>query len=716
MVGSGLDGYGLGRMGTALSRPADAPSSLRSWRSSALVHARRTFLGRGRGKLLRDPFFLYTAAIAPIALTVALISRGPQDLPTVLILSPASIGLQALFGSIPYRFRPMTRQGWSFMRLVVTLLYVAGLAELVGGPAHPMLSLYIPVVVAAAALGTNQAIVILMGAALIYLAPELTVPGSRAAVALRGLTHAGVSILVAVGTRRLVIAVEQTTAKLRAAMISERRRSRQIAGMEAVSQLLVSGGPLPEMLDGALGVLVDQFHYDYVSIYLLDGDRLILGSQRGYDHPPESFDGSEGVVGRVMRGREIAFVPDVSADPDYVAVYSEVVSEICAPLLYDGEFLGILNVEESSALDRTDRDVVATLAGRIATVVVMGRDRQALGERAAVLRSLSDFTNAVSGELDMTRLGAAMVEAVRKVVPADIVSLTVLERETGRYLLRAATEIDSAMLDREIKPGEGLAGRAIRDRTVVLDDNFGPDRYPTNYAEVAEPNPLLGAGIPLQRDGVVVGAIAILRRDRSEPFRSIDLEAMDLLAGHAALAISNAFLHAEVEQLATHDPLTGLYNRRYFDEALKRVIASWRRSLQADRRPVAAIMFDLDRFGDFNKQHGHQVGDEVLRTFASVLRNRFRDADLVARFGGEEFVVILEGATREAAVGIAEGILAAVGKVSIASGDGTPLAVTVSAGCAEIDESEPTAGQLLRTADVALFMAKRAGRNRVVAA
>lgn len=666
--------------------------------------------------LLRDPFFLYTAAVAPIGFAVALFSQEPRDLVTVAIASPIFIGLQLTLSFIPARSRPMSHGGWALLRLAVSLLYVAALAELVGGATHPLLSLYIPVVVAAAAVGTNQAIAIGAVAALIYLAPELTLPGTRAAIALRGLTHAGIIILVAVGTRRLVMALEETSTKLRSAMISERRKSRQIAGMEAVSQLLVSGGPVGEMLPAALGVLVDKFHYRYVSIYLADGERLALGAQRGYKHPRESFDGSEGVVGRVMREHEVAFVADVSTDLDYVPVYAEVKSEICAPLLFDGEFLGILNVEAITLLDRTDRDLVTTLAGRIATVVAMGRDRQALGERAAVLRSLSDFTNAVSGELDMTRLGAAMVEAVRHVVAADMVSLTVLERETGRYLMRAATQIDSDKLDREIRPGEGLAGRAIRDRTVVIDDNFGPDGYPTAYAEVAEPDPLLGAGIPLQRDGVVVGAISILRRDRSNPFRAIDLEAMELLAGHAALAVSNAYLHAEVEQLATHDPLTGLYNRRYFDEALTRVIAAWRRSLQAERRPVAAIMFDLDHFGDFNKQHGHQIGDQVLRTFADVLRARFRDADLVARFGGEEFVVVLEGATRDAAVAVAEEILATLAEMPINGDDGTRLQVTVSAGCAELGDAEPTGEQLLRTADVALFMAKRAGRNRIVAA
>jgi diguanylate cyclase (GGDEF)-like protein len=703
-------------MGTALSRPTDADPLPRAWRGGLSSRVRHLLRRRALRHLARDPFVLYTAALAPIGVTVALASHLTRDMPTVAVLSPIFIGLQVILALVPIRMRPLTKLGWSFLRLAVTLLYVAALAEFVGGPTHPLLALYVPVVVAAAAMGTSQAVVIGAAASLIYLAPELLVPGSRAELALRGIVLAGVSILVAIGTRRLVMAVERTTSQLRTAMVAERRHSRQIAGMEAVSHLLAAAGPTPEMLDRALTVLADQFHYTYVSIYLAEDERLALGAQRGYEEPPQSFDGNAGVVGRVMRTHELAFVQDVHLDADYVAVDDAVVSEICAPLLYDGEFLGVLNVEALAPLDRTDRDLVATLAGRVATEVALGRDRQTLADRAAVLRSLSDFTNAVSGELELSRLGATMVDAVRKVIPADIVTLTVLERETGRYLLRAVTDGDPSILGREIKPGEGLAGRAIRDRVVVVDENFDRDRFPAAYRDSAEPMPLLGAGVPLLRDSVVVGAISIVRRDRSKPFRPIEHEAMDLLAGHAGLAISNAFLHAEVEQLATHDPLTGLYNRRYFDEALTRVIASWRRSLKGEHRPVAAIMFDLDHFGDFNKQHGHQIGDEVLRTFATLLRHRFRDADLVARFGGEEFVVVLEGATRDAAVTIAEEIRTALATMPVRGDDGTQLPVTVSAGCAELDEAEPTREQLLRTADVALFMAKRAGRNRVVAA
>ena len=127
-------------------------------------------------------------------------------------------------------------------------------------------------------------------------------------------------------------------------------------------------------------------------------------------------------------------------------------------------------------------------------------------------------------------------------------------------------------------------------------------------------------------------------------------------------------------------------------------------------------MFDLDHFGEFNKLHGHQVGDLVLRSFAGILRGRFRTNDLVARMGGEEFVVVLEGATRNDAELVADEVRMALGTLNLSNDDGQRLLVTVSGGCAQLDEAQATREQLLRTADVALFMAKRAGRDRVVSA
>jgi diguanylate cyclase (GGDEF)-like protein len=659
---------------------------------------------------------MYTVSLVPVAALVLALSGGASALMALAVLTVVFVGAQLVLGRIPTRLRPMTPLGWSFLRITLSLLFVAGMVELSGGSGGPMVALFLPVVVASAALGPLQALVTGGVAALIYLSPEITRIGSTADLALRGITLAGVSVLLAFGIRRLVVALEHTNRNMRSAMLAERRRSRQITGMEAVSRLLVAGGPTNEVLDRALGVLVDRFGYSYVSIYIGDEDRLVLGAQRGYEQPIQSFDGTVGVVGRVMRSHQLAFVPDVHSDPDYISVFTEVSSEICAPLLVDGQLLGILNVESRGALDRTDRDLVATLAGRVATVVALGRDRQALSERAAVFRSLHEFAQAVSGTLELEALGASLVQAARRMVRADHVALTVLDQETGQYRVRAITDAAPKELGREVRPGEGLAGRAIRDRVIVFDDSFSTIQFPASYRPDAQRVTLLGAGVPLIRDGVVVGALSIMRRDLQDHFRPIEREAMELLAGHSALALANAFLHAEVEQLAIRDPLTGLYNRRYFDEALERIIASWHRATGSGRRPVSAIMFDLDHFGDFNKRHGHQVGDLVLRTFAGILRERFRASDLVARLGGEEFMVVLEGAERADAERVAEEVRGALKAHALANEDGQRLQVTVSAGCTQLDEAASTRDMLLRTADVALFMAKRAGRDRVVAA
>jgi diguanylate cyclase (GGDEF)-like protein len=250
----------------------------------------------------------------------------------------------------------------------------------------------------------------------------------------------------------------------------------------------------------------------------------------------------------------------------------------------------------------------------------------------------------------------------------------------------------------------------------VLDEDYGPEKLPVSIRHLGVPSVTHGVGLPLIRDGVVVGALTIARASGGTPFSELELEGLQLLASSAALAVANAFLHAEVAESAVRDPLTGLYNRRHFDEALDRMLAAHRRERLSGWRPLSAIVFDLDRFGAFNKEHGHQVGDEVLRAFADVLLARFRAGDLVARLGGEEFIVVLDGADRDQAVAVANEVREVLAERTIHAEDGEVLQVTVSAGCAELDRAHATRDSLLRTADVALFMAKRAGRDRVVAA
>lgn len=170
-----------------------------------------------------------------------------------------------------------------------------------------------------------------------------------------------------------------------------------------------------------------------------------------------------------------------------------------------------------------------------------------------------------------------------------------------------------------------------------------------------------------------------------------------------------------LEDRAVRDPLTRLHNRAYLEAAMSRLdkARSGARTDETDDG-YAVVLFDLDLFGAFNKEHGHQAGDVVLRQFAEILRRRFRGGDVLCRYGGEEFVAVLSGAAGHDAVHAADEVREALASTGI-SFDGKWLRATVSAGCAEHRDGM-TVNEVLAAADVGLSQAKRAGRNCVVAA
>jgi diguanylate cyclase (GGDEF)-like protein len=665
-----------------------------------------------------DSFLLYTATLVPVVTAVAFAAQRPREVPMAIGISAAALAAQWLLAHwSPPALRRRTRLR-SMLRLAVPLAYVALAVQLIGGPALPLLALYVPVVAGAAAIGPFQGWVTAALAAAVYLLPEVGNLGSPAAVVLRGITLAGVALVLAFGTRRIVVALETAVRQARRSAAAERRRGRQIEALEAVGRVLAGGGPSPELIARVADIVATRFGYPHVSVYLGDERRVELTAQHGYIETIASFDAETGIAGRVMRTRQLAFVPDVASEREYVPGTLRATSLISAPLVVDDRFLGLLNVETSNGrrLDATDRSLIAILAARIATAVALGRDRQALAARADLFRDIDRFSRDVSGSLAVGPLAEVIAEAVGRVVAADSVAVTLIDRADGRYLVRAVRGAPDAAVGREVHPGEGLAGRAIRDRAAVIDDALDHDKLPASVRDLAIPPLASGVALPLVRDGVVVGALTVARTAPVPAFSELELEGLGLVAAHAALAVANAFLHAEVEELAVRDPLTGLYNRRHFDEALDRMLAAHRRERLGAPRPISAILFDLDRFGAFNKEHGHQVGDAVLRAFADVLRQRFRPSDLVARLGGEEFIAVLDGADRHGAVAAADEVRALLAQRPIDVGEGDRVLVTVSAGCAELDPADATRESLLRTADVALFMAKRAGRDRVVAA
>ena len=209
---------------------------------------------------------------------------------------------------------------------------------------------------------------------------------------------------------------------------------------------------------------------------------------------------------------------------------------------------------------------------------------------------------------------------------------------------------------------------------------------------------------PLVLDGRVVGLLALW----SEILDESDLPTAAVFASQVTLALHNASLYADAQHDAITDYLTGLYNRRGLMELGQREVE---RALRYDR-PLTAIMVDVDFFKEFNDRYSYAIGDLVLQEVARRIRHTVREIDVAARFGGEEFVLLIVENSRSSALLVAERLRASISEVPFDSEAG-PLAVTVSLGLASLAPHMPDLDQLLAAAGEALHAAKAGGRNRV---
>jgi diguanylate cyclase (GGDEF)-like protein/PAS domain S-box-containing protein len=198
----------------------------------------------------------------------------------------------------------------------------------------------------------------------------------------------------------------------------------------------------------------------------------------------------------------------------------------------------------------------------------------------------------------------------------------------------------------------------------------------------------------------------------AEPIAPQDTEGRQWVASvaeHLALALANLMLRETLEAQARDDALTGLFNRRYMEEALEREV----RRAERSRRPMGVIMIDLDHFKRYNDAFGHETGDRLLVALAAFLKSQVRAGDIVCRYGGEEFLVILPEAALSLVVQRAEQLRRAVAGFSVDADAGQLTNVTLSIGVAVYPAHGLNAAALVRSADAALYRAKRLGRNRV---
>jgi diguanylate cyclase (GGDEF)-like protein len=344
--------------------------------------------------------------------------------------------------------------------------------------------------------------------------------------------------------------------------------------------------------------------------------------------------------------------------------------------------------------------VVAGVGALMHRAAVAGLDARSRSEADSFARILSGLSRSVSPDAIVDAIVEELAEATR----ADHIVVVRRRRDTNLVEARLVSTHPGVPSHTTLLPAGDLEDPADGGRPPRPSE--AADRIARRVRAVYGLTNALAA--PLTAGDGAVGAIVLSRRIGG-PWTSATKRLLGGAAVEASAALARAYSHVAAEAQASTDALTGLPNRRYFDEFVS-LLARRRRAGDA----VGILMVDIDKFKVLNDTHGHATGDEVLRAVAGAIVSAVREDDVPARFGGEEFVILLRNPDPGVAVEVGERIRVAVRGLDL--GRFGVRGVSVSVGVAVAEGPDEPIDELIETADQALYRAKRAGRDRVVAA
>lgn len=339
------------------------------------------------------------------------------------------------------------------------------------------------------------------------------------------------------------------------------------------------------------------------------------------------------------------------------------------------------------------------------------RAELAAAQRARELSALHAATAALLTTLDLEDLLGQILDAATSALPAgEKGMLHLVARDTGQLEMRAAIGYLDDRIQKFTFPGsKGYVAKAVRLRTPLLIKNVQTDPSIRYDGQIPEVRAIQSAiVVPLILQDQVIGAISLDSARRSA-FSEDDLWLLVSFAATATAAIRNSQLHMEMQRLAITDSLTGLYNRRGLYELGRREIERARRF----GRPLTAIMYDIDLFKNVNDSFGHETGDQVLRILSERISRNIREVDILGRYGGDEFVILLSETDMFTAVNLAERLRLCVADTPFVIEGGSAINLTISLGIAKASVGAQDLTSLIHSADTALYVAKQAGRNSV---
>jgi len=353
----------------------------------------------------------------------------------------------------------------------------------------------------------------------------------------------------------------------------------------------------------------------------------------------------------------------------------------------------------------------AMLALPLAALAYVFRLYMSLSLASRELTILYEVAQKVSSVLKLERLFDLIADATRRVVNYDRCCLFLWDEIKQQLTPAVVRSRDPSLFDNfSLRLGEGIVGYVAETRQAeIINDATRDPRLQLPSDQRLGTRSLMV--VPLVAEDQLIGVICV-GRETTAAFTPEHLRLLTILASQASVAVENAILYQRTEHLAITDPMTGLFNYRYF---YVRLGDELRRARLQDNS-VSLVYIDMDNFKQYNDTFGHQVGDAILREFADIIRANIRESDTPVRYAGDEFVVLLPHTETEEAQQVAERIRRSVaGHVFLGGSTAAEIKMTISIGVAGYPDTAQTEAELIYQADQAMYRSKREGLNRVYA-
>jgi diguanylate cyclase (GGDEF)-like protein/putative nucleotidyltransferase with HDIG domain len=373
------------------------------------------------------------------------------------------------------------------------------------------------------------------------------------------------------------------------------------------------------------------------------------------------------------------------------------------PLHFSDGTLGVLaagDFDRENTINQGQFELIQVLADEAASAIENARLFQKERRRSSHLALLNELAQKAASVLNPNELLGSICGEVRSAFDRDLARIEVVDPQKNELIVEAEAGYGAELLGRRIRYGEGLSGTAATSREPVLANCVLRDpRY-----VALRPGVRSALSLPLRYRDDLLGVLS-LESLREHSFSQQDVLTLQSLADQLAIALHNARAYQLALDQAITDGLTGLKTHRYFREALD---GEWRRSTRTGR-PFSVLMMDLDGFKRVNDRGGHLEGDKVLAAVAALLDARSRQSNVVARYGGDEFALLMPETNTEQAEILAERLRAALEADHFLRAH----EVTASFGIATFPDHGQTQEEILRVADSGMYLAKHCNGNCV---